>query len=158
MPSLPKKLIDTAAELGRKAVEVGGDIAGRLRREETDTTVPPPERSPAPKAGAPGAPKSATITRTPKAKAAAVKPTGRGCDRQGRPEEGGEEPRGSEAREAEAGPEVQGRCVQARAEGRDEEPGGPEAREGQAGPEAEGGCVQARCAEACRREARRGQA
>ena len=69
MPSLPKKLIDTAADLARKAA----DVAGRLRRDEDDTAVPPPEGSPspdavgAPKPGAPAAPKSATA-RKPKAK------------------------------------------------------------------------------------------
>src|SRR4051812_16249308 len=86
MPSLPKKLIDSAADLGRKAVGAGAELAGRLRREESDTTVPPPGTSPspdavgAPKPGAPAAPKSATTRRKPKAKAAAkVKPSGRGA-------------------------------------------------------------------------------
>ena len=38
MPSLPKKLLDTATDAARKAVEVA---EGLLRRED-DTTVPPP--------------------------------------------------------------------------------------------------------------------
>ena len=36
MPSLPKKLIDTAAGLAGKAA----DLAGRVLRDEDDTTVP----------------------------------------------------------------------------------------------------------------------
>ena len=85
MPSIPKKLIDTAADLARKAA----DVAGRLRRDEDDTEVPPrrlkPARRPTPSArrspARPPAPKSATA-RKPKAKAQAkakAKPSGRGA-------------------------------------------------------------------------------
>ncbi len=84
MPSLPKKLIDTAAGLAGKAA----DLAGRVLRDEDDTTVPAaakPETSPAPdavgapKPGAPAAPKSATArTSKPKAKAK-PQPSGRGA-------------------------------------------------------------------------------
>src|SRR3954453_7261807 len=83
MPSLPKKLIDSAAHVARKAVEVG---SGLLRRED-DTTVPPPAPSPspspspegvgAPRPGAPAGPKSATVTRKPEPRAAKVKRSGR---------------------------------------------------------------------------------
>src|SRR3954453_19005590 len=83
MSSLPKKVIHAVAGLGRKAA----GLAGRLRSED-DATVPPPATKPspspegvgAPKAGAPGAPKSATVKRAPKAAAKAeVKRSGRGA-------------------------------------------------------------------------------
>ena len=82
MPSLPKKLIDSAADLGLKVAHAGAELAGRLRRDESDTVVPPPttDTAAAPKPGAPGAPKSATAPtrRGPKAKTKA-KPRGRGA-------------------------------------------------------------------------------
>ena len=88
MPSLPKKLIDTATDLGRKAAS---ELAGRIRRDDEEPAPsqasPSPEGVGAPKPGAPGAPKSATAKRKPKARVAKVKPSGRGARAKAGPRE-----------------------------------------------------------------------
>src|SRR5690349_1921306 len=83
MPSLRKRLLDSAADIATELARRATELAGRFTSDESDTTTPPPSAKPeqlgAPKPGAPAAPKSGTArTRKPKAKAKA-KPSGRGA-------------------------------------------------------------------------------
>src|SRR3954447_11127059 len=82
MPSLPKKLIDTATDIGRKAVETAGRL---VRSEDDESPSTSPETVGAPKPGTPAAPKSGTA-RKPRAVTPKAKPSGRGATARSGPE------------------------------------------------------------------------